>query len=37
MLFGIAMVMVLQGCALTSAQRMINANDHLGQANYYAQ
>lgn len=37
MLFGIAMVMVLQGCAETSAQRMINASDHVGLANYYAQ
>jgi hypothetical protein len=29
--------LVLQGCAETSTQRMINANDHAGLANYYAQ
>ena len=28
---------MLQGCAETSAQRMIDANDHEGLANYYAQ
>ncbi len=27
----------LSGCAETSTQRMINANDHVGLANYYAQ
>ncbi len=29
------LVVVLNGCAETSAQRMINANDHNGLANYY--
>ena len=31
------LVLVLQGCAETSTQRMINANDHGGLANYYTQ
>lgn len=31
------LVVVLNGCAETSAQRMINANDHVGLADYYAQ
>lgn len=30
-------VLVLQGCAETSTQRMINANDHAGLADYYTQ
>lgn len=30
-------VMMLQGCAETSTQRMINANDHNSLANYYTQ
>ena len=30
-------VLALQGCAETSPQRMINANDHVGLANHYAQ
>lgn len=33
--FGLALV--LHGCAETSTQRMINADDHNGLANYYAQ
>lgn len=37
MLFAVGLVLILQGCAETSAQRMINANDHNGLANYYAQ
>ena len=36
-LFALGLVLVLQGCAETSAQRMINANDHNGLATYYAQ
>ncbi len=32
-----ALMLVAQGCAETSAQRMINQNDHAGLANYYAQ
>lgn len=31
------LVLVLQGCAETSTQRMINANDHGGLSNYYTQ
>lgn len=31
------LLLVLQGCAETSVQRMINANDHSGLATYYAQ
>lgn len=30
-------VLTLQGCAETAPQRMINANDHVGLANHYAQ
>lgn len=37
MLFAVGLVLVLQGCAETSTQRMINAHDHNGLANYYAQ
>jgi len=33
----LSLVFALQGCAETSTQRMINANDHAGLANYYAQ
>lgn len=36
----VGLVLVLQGCAEmsgTSPQRMINANDHNGLANYYTQ
>ncbi len=33
----IGLVLVLQACAETSPQRMINANDHNGLAAYYAQ
>lgn len=33
----LGLVFALQGCAETSTQRMINANDHVGLANYYAQ
>ncbi|WHZ14955.1 MAG: hypothetical protein OJF52_001795 [Nitrospira sp.] len=35
--FAVGLVLVLHGCAETSTQRMINANDHNGLANYYAQ
>ena len=37
MVFAIGVVLALQGCAETSTQRMINADDHNGLANYYAQ
>lgn len=37
MLFVVWLVVVLQGCAETSTQRMIQANDHVGLANYYAE
>ena len=37
MLFVLGLVLILQGCAETSAQRMINANDHTGLATYYTQ
>lgn len=37
MVVAAGLVFVLNGCAETSAQRMINANDHVGLANYYAQ
>ena len=37
MVVAAGLVVVLNGCAETSAQRMINANDHVGLANYYAQ
>lgn len=37
MFFAVGLLLVLQGCAETSTQRMINANDHVGLANYYAQ
>lgn len=37
MLFAVGLALVLEGCAETSAQRMINASDHVGLANYYAQ
>jgi len=37
MFFAVGLVLTLQGCAETSTQRMINANDHVGLANYYAQ
>ncbi len=33
----VGLVVLLNGCAETSAQRMINTNDHAGLANYYAQ
>lgn len=33
----IGLVLVLEGCAETSPQRMINANDHNGLATYYVQ
>lgn len=33
----VGLVVVLQGCAETSTQTMINANDHVGLANYYTQ
>jgi hypothetical protein len=36
-LITVALVLVLQGCAETSTQRMINENDHNGLATYYAQ
>lgn len=32
----VGLVLLLQGCAETSTQRMIDANDHVGLANYYA-
>ena len=35
--FAVGLVLVLHGCAETSTQRMSNANDHNGLANYYAQ
>lgn len=35
--FAVGLVLVLHGCAETSTQRMINANDHNGLANYYMQ
>lgn len=35
--FAVGLVLMLQGCAETSTQRMINANDHNGLANYYMQ
>lgn len=31
------LLLVLHGCAETSTQRMINADDHVGLAKYYAQ
>lgn len=37
MVSAVGLVLVLQGCADTSTQRMINANDHNGLATYYAQ
>ena len=37
MLFAFGFLLVLQGCAETSTQRMINANEHVGLANYYTQ
>jgi hypothetical protein len=37
MFFAVWLFLVLQGCAETSVQRMINANDHHGLAIYYAQ
>ena len=37
MVVAAGLVFVLNGCAETSAQRMINANDHVGLANYYGQ
>lgn len=37
MLFAVGLVLMLQGCAETSMQRMIGANDHNGLANYYTQ
>lgn len=33
----VGLFLALIGCAETSTQRMINANDHAGLANYYAQ
>lgn len=36
-LAGMSLVVLLQGCAETSTQRMINANDHNGLAMYYTQ
>ncbi len=36
-LFVGGLALVLQGCAEISVQRMIDANDHNGLANYYAQ
>ena len=36
-LAGLGLVMLMQGCAETSTQRMISANDHNGLANYYNQ
>ena len=35
MLFAVGLVLVLQGCAETSPQRMISTNDHNGLATYY--
>jgi outer membrane protein assembly factor BamD (BamD/ComL family) len=37
MVLAVGLVLVLQGCAETSTQRMINANDHNGLAQYYTQ
>ena len=37
MLFTVGLVLVLYGCAETSTQRMISANDHNGLATYYSQ
>lgn len=34
---GIGFAVLLQACAESSTQRMINANDHVGLANYYTQ
>lgn len=36
-LMWLGLMFVLQGCAETSTQRMIDANDHNGLANYYTQ
>ncbi|MGQ0666372.1 MAG: hypothetical protein ACT4O4_04995, partial [Nitrospiraceae bacterium] len=36
MFFAVGLVLVLPGCAETSVQRMIHANDHNGLATYYA-
>ena len=36
-LAGLGLVMLMQGCAETSTQRMISANDHNGLASYYSQ
>ncbi len=36
-LVGMSFVVLLHGCAETSIQRMIDANDRVGLADYYAQ
>jgi len=36
LLVGAGLILILQGCMETSRQRMIDANDHNGLANYYA-
>lgn len=36
-LVALGLVLVVQGCAGMSPQRLINANDHVGLANFYAQ
>lgn len=37
MLSAVGLLLALYGCAETSTQRMINANDHNGLDNYYTQ
>ena len=37
MLSAVGLLLVLQGCAETSTQGMMNANDHNGLATYYTQ
>lgn len=37
MVSAVGLLLVLYGCAETSTQRMINANDHNGLAEYYTQ
>lgn len=37
MVFAVGLLLALYGCAETSTQRLLNANDHNGLANYYTQ
>lgn len=37
MCYAVGLLLMLYGCAETSTQRMINANDHNALANYYIQ